>query len=104
MERNEPDDIIEPDEFSEINTDAEMEKRFNQLQKAVDNYQFELLKKALFRLKIIMKSTLEYLEMHNNRELVNEILVDIIQIFEDPNDYLNYLKSQFTTYKKYNPP
>jgi len=87
MERNEPDDgIINEEEFSEIDIDTEIEKRFNQLQKAVDNYQFELLKRALKVLKIIMKSTLEYLEMHNNRELVNEFLIDIIGIFENTNN------------------
>ena len=48
MERNkESDDIIIEDEFNEIDADTEIEKRFNQLQQAVDNYQFELLKRAL---------------------------------------------------------
>ena len=87
MERNEPDDgIINEEEFSEIDIDTEIEKRFNQLQKAVDNYQFELLKKALFRLKIIMKYTLKYFDEHDNRELVNEILGDIMCLFENSNN------------------
>lgn len=89
MERNEPDwDIINEEEFSEIDIDTEIEKRFDQLQQAVDNYQFELLKRALKALETIMKTTLGYFEYKGNREVVNEFLIDIIQIFEDPNDYL----------------
>ena len=88
MERN--DDIIEIEEFHEemnkVDIETEIEKRFNQLQQAVDNYQFELLKKALYILKVTMKYTLKYFDEHDNRELVNEILGDIMCLFENTND------------------